>query len=280
MKVYPLTAGGVTRYPTSKSAAVEGRKRRYDVDTGEPCDQCEKFQAYTREGHQRFTINDRCSLCASMDSFDLYGVLVQKVPFSDGVISATSRDVNSDRKISEEGLKLFGTAFDALYTEAQKIGPVEYWPRPPLNDAEAFAAGVSCYLRPEPCTVCGAPGVRTLSGDCHYCQLRKNQISPRQEALSKGEKWYTPLTPCPKCGEKAKKRVDNGQCSGCTGSSPDQRETAESVMVREAPDLIISREDARAQGLKVYRTGEPCRRGHTGFRYVSSTMCIDCKNGL
>ncbi len=39
--------------------------------------------------------------------------------------------------------------------------------------------------------------------------------------------------------------------------------------------VIISREDARAAGLKRYYTGEPCRRGHVGERYVQG-HCVKC----
>ena len=44
----------------------------------------------------------------------------------------------------------------------------------------------------------------------------------------------------------------------------------------EVADAIISREEARAQGLKRYFTGERCPRGHTAPRYVSTKQCVDC----
>lgn len=39
---------------------------------------------------------------------------------------------------------------------------------------------------------------------------------------------------------------------------------------------FITREDARAQGLKRYFTGDPCKQGHVAERYVSSLMCVEC----
>jgi hypothetical protein len=39
---------------------------------------------------------------------------------------------------------------------------------------------------------------------------------------------------------------------------------------------IISRADAKAQGLKHYFTGKPCKRGHLSVRYVCSAECQDC----
>lgn len=41
---------------------------------------------------------------------------------------------------------------------------------------------------------------------------------------------------------------------------------------------IISRDEARALGLKFYFTGEPCdNRGHVAERYVSTAHCVICK---
>lgn len=39
---------------------------------------------------------------------------------------------------------------------------------------------------------------------------------------------------------------------------------------------IISRDDARARGLKRFFTGTPCRRGHISERYVADYTCIEC----
>jgi len=39
---------------------------------------------------------------------------------------------------------------------------------------------------------------------------------------------------------------------------------------------IITRSDARAQGLKRYFTGEPCKRGHIAERHVSNLTCMTC----
>jgi 5-methylcytosine-specific restriction endonuclease McrA len=39
---------------------------------------------------------------------------------------------------------------------------------------------------------------------------------------------------------------------------------------------IISREEARAQGLKRFFTGDPCRNGHVAERLVSNGFCREC----
>ena len=40
---------------------------------------------------------------------------------------------------------------------------------------------------------------------------------------------------------------------------------------------LISRKDAKEQGLSRYFTGEPCKQGHIAERYVSSYLCVVCK---
>lgn len=39
---------------------------------------------------------------------------------------------------------------------------------------------------------------------------------------------------------------------------------------------LISRQDAKARGLKHYYTGKPCTHGHKGRRYVGSGACAPC----
>jgi 5-methylcytosine-specific restriction endonuclease McrA len=39
---------------------------------------------------------------------------------------------------------------------------------------------------------------------------------------------------------------------------------------------IVSRNDAKAAGLKYYFTGKPCQRGHIDQRFVSSFQCLTC----
>jgi hypothetical protein len=50
-------------------------------------------------------------------------------------------------------------------------------------------------------------------------------------------------------------------------------------MMRDTPDIVISREMAKGMGFKVFRTGKACKRGHVAFRYVSTGGCIECHKG-
>lgn len=48
------------------------------------------------------------------------------------------------------------------------------------------------------------------------------------------------------------------------------------IIEKLANDKVISRSEAMQAGLVSYFTGEPCRRGHTSRRYVSTGNCISC----
>jgi len=41
-------------------------------------------------------------------------------------------------------------------------------------------------------------------------------------------------------------------------------------------ETLISRSDAKRQGLKRYFTGKPCKRGHLTYRYVACCRCSKC----
>jgi hypothetical protein len=40
---------------------------------------------------------------------------------------------------------------------------------------------------------------------------------------------------------------------------------------------LITRAEAKAQGLRWYFTGKLCKHGHISERYVSSKQCVECK---
>lgn len=60
----------------------------------------------------------------------------------------------------------------------------------------------------------------------------------------------------------------------------DRRTTASFEMARSLPQMEISRVDAKALGLKIYRTGRPCFKGHVGWRFVSNGACVTCRGLL
>lgn len=157
----------------------------------------------------------------------------------------------------------------------------------PLSRDEAVAAGLDWFFggdRNGGLMCYHHPHVRRTSvatGKCRECA--GVVVSPRKVARRAGHRYYTPETACPDCGRRAPRDVVTNRCNGCTKHGrarpalvEDARTTEASRMVADCPDLVIARKDARGLGLPVYRTGEPCARGHTGYRYVSTGACIAC----
>lgn len=48
--------------------------------------------------------------------------------------------------------------------------------------------------------------------------------------------------------------------------------------MKQSPYTIISRTDAKAQGLTRYYTGKPCKYGHVVQRHVTSGTCCECQH--
>lgn len=176
-------------------------------------------------------------------------------------------------------LQADGHAFAAAVArgEAFSIEPI------PMSTEEAQAAGVDFFYPGDLCPK-GPHLIRKPlngSGGCLICrEQRAQRLTPRQQAIAAGKAWYTPEKPCKVCGTRSPRRVVNGECQGCKppkAGLADGRRTADSVLVESAPDLVMDREQARELGFKVFRTGRPCRRGHRGYRYVSTGGCIECK---
>lgn len=115
-------------------------------------------------------------------------------------------------------------------------------PRP----AVAPGSGQGVYVRASPCARAGHVGLVTDGGACVLCRAE------------------------PKRAPAAAKKRGPGRPAG---SGP-----AAAIMAA-APDWVVSRGAARAMGSPVYRTGRPCRKGHTGYRYVSTGACVECLRG-
>lgn len=123
-----------------------------------------------------------------------------------------------------------------------------------------------------------------VTGACLECrELRALARGPRKVARRAGHRYYMPTDPCPDCGKRAERDVVTNKCSGCVTvrrvRGTDGRTTEASRMMAEAPDMVVSRRDAKALGFSVYRTGAACLNGHMGWRYVSTGGCIDCLRG-
>jgi len=147
----------------------------------------------------------------------------------------------------------------------------------PLNPrAEARKKYQTWYTPIEPCDECGTISKRNVVNNrCLGCKPLQPVNKPRVEARKNKENWYIPSEPCIECNTLSERNVQDNRCSGCV-PIPVVSETPEQIMIKAQPDLILLKETAIALGMKVYRTGKPCRRGHSGYRYVSTNNCIDC----
>lgn len=136
----------------------------------------------------------------------------------------------------------------------------------PTDPHDARLRDYGHYWQLYPGKNCGHPGMTLLNGRCALCK------SPRQQAAENGETWYMPFPEyrCPK-GHNSPKRVLNGSCKQC-----EEERTGPRPIWQTDPDIIIDRETAKALGFNVYRTGEPCKHGHTGWRYISNNGCLEC----
>lgn len=148
----------------------------------------------------------------------------------------------------------------------------------PKNPADAVDAGLDWFVTDAMCEKRGHVGVWTLNNQCVKCaQISAGRKSlARVEARRAGSMWYTPERPCDACGRQRPRRVNNNSCRGCEERANKGGSEADALMLNK-PDVVIGRVDAKSLGLRVYRTGTPCHRGHTAFRYVSTGGCIECK---
>lgn len=256
--------------PCSPEDARRTRQTRYISD--DVCEVCGKNIKYTATGG--------CYHCALLNSIDLFAFsvgamnfIVVPEEFNGGEISTNFRQGSyGDRVVSREYYDLILSTHKLLGTDDPA----------PTNSVKANERGLDLWVRAEPCPTHGHFGIRTLKNYCYFCEQRRDTLSPRKQAISDGLTWYTPSEPCHRCGTLAERNVHNGSCRGCNpgAETVDNRKTPDSIIMEKYPEMVIDRDAAKRLRMKIYRTGKPCRKGHSGFRYVSTGNCIECLRGL
>lgn len=244
MKLFYFPDGRPSEHPTTRDQAIEIKSLTYN--DGEYCKDCGvRSTQYTKTGE--------CKWCARMRTANLHNLLADN-----GLVWT-----------DENGVRWGTPSKD----KNQIIPEDEY--QETVQLAELVRSDVNITTTNEPCKHVGHFGVKRL-GSCYQCHLEKLKPSPRQAAIQAGETWYTPGIVCKKCGERALKNIHNGECKGC--KPPKQsNDSAATMLMQLAPDMIVSRSESIEQGFTVYRTGKECINGHTGWRYVSTGNCIDCR---
>jgi len=300
-RVYFDKKGRPQGLPTGQTEAKRYQTELY-VDYDNLCNEC--------KGHIYYTYNKACVKCAQVRACDLYSYLNGLMEFRgnttfyyevNGLFGVANRTVSFDFQQELDDLALLMYIVPPVSIEdAINKGETLWLTGDPCKKAghygiktldnkcyfceeernkskprvEARKKRENWYIPTEPCDQCGQKAERNVQDNrCRGCFVVK--LSPRQEAIRAGKKWYTPTKPCRICNTLAERYVDNGTCKGCK-PIPVVSETPESIMMKAQPDLIITKTDAISFGLKVFRTGKPCKRGHTGYRYVSTNNCIDC----
>jgi hypothetical protein len=247
--IYYFPDGRASEHPTSYELACELKTKRYDE--GVKCNKCNaRFTS-------RYTKNQECAGCAQLKAGDFYNLCKRHMKMfcsnpEGGWMSKVSAGVL--RPIDED---VWDEMIDLAYLYQQNEHTGEF------------------TVSEDACKTHGHYGLKR-HGKCYQCQLMRTKLTPRQKAIQDGKTWYMPATDCPKCGERALKNIHNGSCQGCNPPR-DNRTTATSIIMANNPDMVISREDAHELEMIVYRTGEECKHGHTGWHYVSTGNCIDCR---
>ena len=278
MKIYYDANGEISRYPTSKDAARRARSLFYNAQR--LCPECEK---HGRHCKTRYTASDKCKLCAITESVEHFNFNFEM--HADRAAAAARGDefYKTEAPCNRAGHPGVRRVDDDSCAYCERERQLKIKSRQARQ--EAVGAGEMWYMPAEPCKKCGEKAPRRVNnGSCSNCETRRKaprsaSSTARIEARSAGKMWYMPAEPCPKCGEKAPRRVNNGSCRGCEKKIRKRKRELDRLshtFMRDHPETVINRDDAVMLGLSVFRTGKPCKRGHRAFRYVSTGACIEC----
>lgn len=236
--------GSASPNPTSQKAAKKHRKARYD--DLQVCPKCEQRHEI-EHGHRcsiKYTRSDRCIHCATLDAIYFFNLMV----LSDKPAPLLSEPTDEMRQAFE----LFP---DGCGDEK----------RAPISAQEAAEMGSPVWVRPDPCPAAGHIGVRTIEGDCWFCEQKTTATrnAPRIEAREAGQAWYTPTEACPDCGQHAPRNTRTNQCRSCHPL---------------ATDMPSPRQQALDAGETWYTPTTPCPKcGTLAQRRVNNGACQGCQ---
>jgi hypothetical protein len=238
-KLFKLSTGGSAPHPDLRSVSAKIRHRFY-IDY-KKCEIC-------KSSSTRYTKSDKCIMCQRF-----------KIELT-----------RHYSRIDDHSISPWPEGVPAVFNHPKLLGEVKAM-RELIRSKEGYT------LHYEPCTTYGH--VRVSSSDGTPCMQCKTALKPRDQAISDGESHYVSTSPCGSCGEITLRSVGDKTCEACEytpGTTEDNRQTPDSIMMSANPDMILTREDANAYDMKVYRTGQQCVHGHNGWRYVSTGNCITC----
>ena len=171
------------------------------------------------------------------------------------------------------------TAWAKAFQEVTRA-PGEHMLSVPTSPAAAMSEGLTYWYKDDYalCEKNPHPKARHVDhGRCVACTGEKDGHQ-RQYAKDHADDHYNSTFPCVKCNFE-RYWTDTGKCATChprVKKSPNM--SASRVFMEASPDAIVSREMATLMGIKVFRDGSQCRRGHDGFRRLNG-QCLGCING-
>lgn len=242
-KVFRLTNGQLGPHPDERGVSVQIRHRFYSSDF--KCRVCECSSL-------RFTLSNNCMMC--------------------------------------QRYRMELVRYYSRYSHDQLQNSYIPWPQHVpeiLNTKEFLDSIVESYelmraggfrLLHDPCKTHGHINITNAAdGSCYHCS---EALKPREQAIKDGHAVYVSTSKCSGCKKLTLRDTETKACEEC-GHEPgsltsDSRATPDSIMMRDTPDMVISKIDADSYGFKVFRTGEPCNHGHTSWRYVKTNGCITC----
>lgn len=178
-----------------------------------------------------------------------------------------------------------------LHPVTKKSSPIPWFPE------ESKALGIARYMDANGCLECGAvPTGRYIEGNlCVTCLNRQavttwelwrmgspdrpaDFVTTPHAASALGLTAYYKEMICRGGPHFVQPHIKTGRCVKCeqlrraaeVESSPGR------MLIQSQPDMVLPKDSAITMGFDVYRTGDPCRRGHRGWRYVSSGACLEC----
>lgn len=238
-KCFKLSNGQLGPYPEGRNVAAKLSSRLYT--NLNKCETCGKSQTF-------ITASGRCAPCMRNQIAAVY----MFISMPEGIQSHQSTSNLPDN------FTPMGEAHEAV-----KL----------LKSDQGFELGRE---------VCTEYGHIKLTNDkyhkCYFCETQRNK---QEQAEHYGDEHYLTRSKCSGCDSTTLRNTTDRSCVDC-GYTPRTRQgvvSATALMMRNNPDMVISREDARSLDMTVYRTGEPCSRGHTSWRYVSTGNCIPCMKG-
>lgn len=165
----------------------------------------------------------------------------------------------------------------------------------PWNKDTSDKLGYYVYYSDQACSECNSkPVSRFVDNDkcvnCSNNHLKETwslwvQGSPDkpdpfpkniEQAINCGVDYFYTPNPCNRSSHFKTPNIKTGRCVICAGI---RSESTEQKLMRDTPDAIITRDIASMLGLSVFRTGLPCKHGHKGWRYRSTSGCIPCLKG-